>query len=614
MSSSASNPSTASLATSVSMRDAVVLRFAGDSGDGMMLAGLRFAAAAAQAGNDVHVRQIPPIEIRAPAGATTAVSAYQVHFASKRIFTPGDKVDALVAMNPAALKLHLPDVAGGGLLIINTDAFDAADLERAHYPANPLDDGSLSAFRVVSVPIHRLNREAVAPVKLLSPREADRSRNLFALGLVCWLFDGSLDSILRWIRTKFARNPVIVDANTRALQAGFEFGKTLEASRTTIAAMPHAPGKYRRISGDEALSLGLTVAAQQLRKRLIFASYPMVPACELQQQLRDLRECGVSSTLAEDEMAAVGMALGAAYAGQIGVTITTGPGLCLMGETLGLAVVSELPLVVVDVMRAGPGNGIPTASDQGDLLQALFGRNGDSPAVVLAPTSPAESFATALLAVRLAVEAMTPVIVLTDTHLGLASEIWRVPAHAELPAPRHAAQGAIPFQRDVNGVPAWVVPGTVGGEHRQTGLEKDETSGRASLDPLNHERMVARRIAKIDRLADVVPPAEVIGPSEGAIALVGWGSAAGAIRAAVAECQARGWNVAGVITTSLHPLPRNLEEILGRYKRIIVAELNHGQLAMVLQARYGIQTIACNKVQGRPFAVAELVEAVKKSL
>ncbi len=600
---SPSPPSSSAAATPKEVRDAVVLRFAGDSGDGMMLAGMRFAAAAAQAGNDVHSLPLPPVEIRAPAGATAAVSAYQVHFGGKRLFTSGDKVDALVAMNPASLKLHLPDVASGGLLIVNADAFDAAELDRAGYAASPLDNNSLADYRVVPLAIHRLNREAVAPVKLLSPREADRSRNIFALGLACWFFDRPLEPTLSWIADKFAKNRVVVDANTRALHAGFDYGKALALAprQATVNAFSRPRGKYRHVSGHEALSLGLVAAAHQLTKPLVFASFPMVPASELQQRLCDLRGCGVQAVIAEDEMAAAGMALGAAFAGAIGVTVTSGPGLCLMGETLGLAVVSELPLVVVDVMRAGAGNGIPNASEQGDLLQAMYGRNGDSPVVVLAPTSPADGFATALLAVRLAVQAMTPVIILTDMHLGLASEAWRVPALGELPTPPGVDREA----------PLWIVPGTPGGEHRQSGLEKDIANGRVTADPLNHERMVARRIAKIDRLADEVPPAEVVGPEAGDVLLVGWGSAAGAIRAAVEECRSRGWKVAGAVVKSLHPLPRNLESVLKKYRHIVVVELNAGQLAIVLRARYAIDAATCNKTQGRPFTVDDLLRCVQ---
>ncbi len=597
-----SSPSPSAVKTLPQARDAVVLRFVGDSGDGMMLAGIRFAFAAGQAGNDVQTLPLPPSEIRAPAGATAAVSGYQVHIGGKRLFTPGDKVDALIAMNPASLKLHLPDLANDGLLIVNADAFDAAELDKAGYTSNPLDNDSLAKYRVVAAAIHRLNREAVAPVKLLSPREADRSRNIFALGLACWFFDRPLEPTLRWIKDKFAKNPVVVDANTRALHAGFEYGKALGLAPppTTVKAIERPPGKYRGVSGHESLSLGLVAAAYQLKKPLVFASFPMAPAGELQQQLTDLRGCGVQAVLAEDEMAAAGMALGAAFAGAIGVTVTSGPGLCLMGETLGLAVVSELPFIVVDVMRAGAGNGIPNASEQGDLLQAMYGRNGDSPLVVLAPTSPADGFATAVLAVRLAVQAMTPVIILTDIHLGLASEAWRVPSLGDLAA---AATGH-------EDSPPWIVPGTPGGEHRQSGLEKDIASGRASSDPRVHEKMAARRIAKIDRLADEVPPAEVIGPVSGDVLIVGWGSAAGAIRAAVAECQSRKWSVAGAVVTSLHPLPRNLEAVLKKYKRVLVAELNAGQLAAILRARYGIAVEMCNKTQGRPFAVDDLIQAV----
>jgi 2-oxoglutarate ferredoxin oxidoreductase subunit alpha len=605
------SPSTsAGYRTPLESRPRVALRFAGDSGDGMMLAGTRFAAAAAQAGNDVQSLPLPPSEIRAPAGTIAAVSAYQIHFGDKPL-TAGDRVDALVAMNPAALKLHLPDVAAGGLVIVNTDSFDAAELEKAGYTSNPLTNCTLSSYRVVSAPIHRLNREAVAPVKLLSPREADRSRNLFALGLACWFFDRPLEPTLDWIRDKFVKNPLVVDANTRALQAGFDYGRTLGDAPNcatvpwTVPAAPRCPGKYRRVSGHEALSLGLAAAAYQLKRPLVFAAYPMAPASELQQQLFDLRACGVQAVEAEDEMAAAGMALGAAFAGAVGVTITSGPGLCLMGETIGLAVVSELPLVVVDVMRAGPGNGIPNASDQGDLLQAVFGRNGDSPVVVLAPTSPADGFATALRAVRVAVQAMTPVIILTDIHLGLGAEAWKVPSLGELPPLQP------PKSEDVR---PWVVPGTPGGEHRQSGLEKADGIGPVTDDPLNHERMLARRGAKIDRLADELPLAEVIGSSRGDVVIVGWGSAAGAIRAAVLECQVRGWKVAGAIVPSLNPLPRNLEGVLKSYRRVLVAELNAGQLAIILRARFALDAATCNNNQARPFEVADLVRAVEAAI
>lgn len=602
---SPTQPPSAGCQTPLAARDRVAVRFAGDSGDGMVLAGTRFAAAAAQAGNDVQARPLPPSEIRAPAGTMAAVAAYQVHFGDRRLFATSSRVDALVAMNPAALKLHLTDLSPGGLLIINSDAFDAAELEKAGYKSNPLANGALADYRVVSAPIYRLNRDAVAPVKLLSPREADRSRNIFALGLTCWLFDRPLEPTLRWIREKFAKNPVIVDANTRAFQAGFDYGKSLHSApnRTTVPAKARPPGKYRRVSGHEALSLGLAAAAHQLKKPLVFAGFPMAPASDLQQHLFDLRGCGVTAIAAEDEMAAVGMALGAAFAGAIGVTVTSGPGLCLMGETLGLAVVSELPLVVVDVMRAGAGKGLPNASDQADLLQALYGRNGDSPVVVLAPTSPADCFATALRAVYFAVQAMTPVIVLTDMHTGLASEAWKVPALGELPAP--------PSRPDCeSGARPWIIPGTPGGEHRQSGLERDD-KGRVSSDPANHERMAKRRITKIEALADHVPPVEIIGADAGDILIAGWGSTVGAIRAAVAECQTRGWKVSGAALASLHPLPRNLEPILKNFERVLVAELNVGHLAMILNARFKLNAVACANIQARPFEVDDLIRAVE---
>lgn len=570
-----------------------VLRFAGDSGDGMILAGLRFAAAAAQAGHDVQTLPICPSEIRAPAGSPHAVSAMQVHFGNRPIFTPGDTVDALFVMNPAALRLHLPDLAPGGLLIANSDAFEPAELEKAGYTTNPLD--SLAGVRLVATPIHRLNREAVAPVKLLSPREADRSRNFFALGLACWAFTQSLEPAQRWVREKFSKNPVAVDANLRTLQAGFDHGRSLPLTPVTLAGPPRPPGKYRRIAGHEALCLGLVAAARQMKRPLVFAAFPRLPASELQQHFFDFAAAGVQAVEAEDEHAAAGIAIGAAFAGGLGVTVTTGSGLGLMSETIGLAVASELPLVVVDVMRAGAGNGLPTASDQADLLLAVFGRGGDSPIVVLAPQSPAQAFEVAALAARLAVKAMTPVVVLTDTHVGLASEIWKTPSIADLPG---FAEGSSR---------PWIVPGTPGGEHRLTGLQTDP-SGRLSLDPLNHEQMTARRAEKVDRLAADVPPAEVVGAGDTLI--VGWGSSSGPIRAAVHAANEQGQAVAGVLLTSLHPLPANLEAILRGAKRVLVAEANRGQLALILRGRYAIDAESITKVQGRPFQVAELLKAI----
>lgn len=587
-------------------RDRVVIRFAGDSGDGMNLTALRFAAAASQAGDDVRMLAIPPLEIRAPAGAITAVAAHQVHFGRGPLFTPGDAVDVLVAMNPAALKLHLGDVAPGGLLIANGDAFNAAELNIAGYTSNPLTDRSLSSFDVMTIAVGQLNSAAVAKVKFLSPREVDRSRNLFVLGLVCCLFDRPIEPALKWIRAKFAKNPAIVDANTRAVEIGCEYGKNLPPPSGPLKSPPRIAGRYRRVSGNEALSLGLVAAAQQMKRRLVFASFPMIPATELQQHIAELIGCGVRAVQAEDESAAAGMAIGAAFAGGIGVTVTSGPGLCLMGETLGLAVVAELPLVVIDVMRAGPGNGVPTASDQADLFQAVYGRNGDSPVVVLAPTSPADGFATALLAVRLAIEAMTPVVVLADTHLGNASEIWRTPTLGEMP--RFAAHGQVD-----DGGPAWITPGTPGGEHRQSGLEKSGQSGSVSADPWNHERNVARRWAKIGRLADVVPPTEVLGDRSGELLVVGWGSAAGTIRAAVTECRTRGVDVSAAILTSLHPFPSDFEPILRSFRSVVVAELNSGQLASMVRSKFAIDARQYNKVQGRPFTVAELIAAIDEA-
>jgi 2-oxoglutarate/2-oxoacid ferredoxin oxidoreductase subunit alpha len=600
----------------VDLRDAVTLRFAGDSGDGMLLAGLQFTAASDRLGNDVHTIPLLPREIRAPNGSLESVYAFQVRFANHAIHTVGDRLDALVAMNPAALKLHLPDLVPGGLLIANCDAFVPTEFVKAGYLDDPLRNGILATYRVLGVPIDRLNRDALAEVRLLVPREADRCRNFFALGLACSVFQRPLDPILRWIRDTFVKNPVAVDANTRSLNAGYRWAESSGIGKIGVRGpQVLAPGKYRRLSGNEALSLGLAAAARQAGVPLVFAGFPSIAASDLQQHFFALGHLGVRPVVAENESAAVGMAIGAAFGGALGVTVTSGPGLCAASETLGLAVSAELPLVVIDVQRVGPGNGIAIASEQGDLLQSLFGRTGESPLLVLAPTSPADGFAIAFEAVRLSIRTMTPAIVLTDATLGNGSEPWRIPGADELPAipiARPAADSP-PFRRDADLVRPWPAPGMPGHEHRNGGLEKEENTGNASVDPINHERMVAVRAAKLERLAEELP-LEIVGPDSGDLLVVGWGSAWGQIRAAVEKCQARGLQVAAAAVRHLHPLPAKLGPALARYRRVLVPELNAGQLRMVLRARYLVDAAGFSKVQGRPFEVAELVERIEQEV
>lgn len=610
----------ASAANGRPTRHGLTVRFAGDSGDGMLLTGHQFTAASLRAGNDAHAYLFFPSEIRAPEGSPAGVSAFQVHLADHPVHTAGDRLDVLVAMNPASLRQHLPDLEPGGMLIVNEDAFTATEVAKAGYAENPLANGKLAAFQVVTVPIDRLNRDAVAPVKLLSPREADRCRNFFTLGLACWLFDRPLEPIVRWIREKFLKNPVIVDANTRTLKAGYQFGEkaNLVGVRVPTEQRVLAPGRYRRINGNEALGLGLVAAAQQAKLPLVFAGFPMLPAGDLQQQFFALQHLGVRCVNAEDEAAAIGMALGAAFAGGIGVTATSGPGLCAKAEALGLAVVAELPLVVLDVQRVGPGNGIPSQSEQGDLLQALFGRTGESPLIVLAPTSPADGFACAVEAVRLAIRAMSPVIVLTDTHLAHGSEPWRIPEPHQLPSLEVPAvppgAGAAPFARDTNLVRPWIRPGTPNEEYRLGGLEKEDGTGHVSADPVNHERMVALRADKIARLAGEVPALEIDGPDSGELLVLGWGSTWGAIRSAAAACRAEGKSASAGVLRCLHPLPRDLGATLKRYRRVLVAELNAGQLLLLVRAKTLIDAVGFHKVQGQPFEVAELKARIESVL
>lgn len=601
-------------------REAATIRFAGDSGDGMQLAGSQFTLTSALAGNDVSTLHDFPAEIRAPAGSLAGVSGYQVHFSSTTIHTPGDQLDALVAMNPAALQANLKDLQPGGVLVVNRDAFTVPDLQKAGYARDPLDDGSLARYRLLAVPMTTLNRQAVAGQKL-SPREADRCKNFFALGLVYWLYERSLEPTLRWVRAKFDQNPAVRDANSRALKAGYHFGETTEELpvhfRVPPAAIP--PGRYRKVTGNEAIALGLVAAAEKASLSLLFASHPITPAAEIHHLLADLQRHGVRTAQTEDEAAAAGAAVGAAFGGALGATATSGPGLCLMSEIVGLAVMAELPVVVVDVQRAGPSTGMPTKTEQGDLLQALFGRNGECPAVVLAPSSPADCFAAVFEAARLAVGFMTPVFVLSDSHLANGAEAWRVPRAADLPAItvcRPAAGGTpfLPYKRDERLVRPWAAPGTPGLEHRTGGLEKEELTGNVSYDPLNHEKMVAARAAKVAGVAAAIPDLAVNGSAEGDLLVVGWGGTFGPIATAVARARQRGARVAHAQLRYLHPLPRNTGDVLRRFRKVLVPELNGGQLLLLLRAAFPIDAVGLHKIQGRPFLVREVEAKIDEML
>jgi 2-oxoglutarate ferredoxin oxidoreductase subunit alpha len=606
----------------VEERESATVRLAGDSGDGMQLAGNQLARTVALAGNTVCTRPDFPAEIRAPAGSLAGVSGFQLRFGSADVFTAGDRFDVLVAMNPAALKANLADLEPGGILLVNASAFGPDELERAGYAANPLTDGSLADYRLLAVPIATLNRDALSPLQL-SARESDRGRNFFALGMVYWLFDRPLEPTIGWLHDKLARCPDVRDANERSLRAGYDWAEVgpLLPVRYRIAPAYVAPGRYRKVTGNEAAALALVAAAEVAGLPLLFAAAPTAPSSEVFHHLAALPRFGVRTFQAEDEMAAVGAALGAAFAGGLGATATSSPGLDLKSETIGLAVMTELPLVVLDVQRAGPSTGLPTRTEQADLLAALFGRHGECPVVVLAPCSPADCFATIYEAVRLAVGFMTPVVVLSEGQLANGTESWRIPAATELPpicverpdGPNaHEGGRAIfwPYARDERLVRPWAVPGTPGMEHRTGGLEKEDGSGAVSFLPIDHEHMVQTRAQKIANIAEAIPTLEVDGPASGELLVVGWGGTYGAITAAVRRCRRRGLNVARAHLRHLNPLPRNLGDVLRRYQRVLVPELNRGQLLRLLRAEFLVDAVGLNKTRGQPFLVHEIEDAI----
>lgn len=606
--------------------DSVTIRFAGDSGDGMQLAGTQFTNASAILGNDISTLPDFPAEIRAPAGTLAGVSGFQVHFSKYDIHTPGDHLNSLVAMNPAALKTNLKDLEPGGILIVNSDAFTTGDLHKAGYKSNPLEDGSLKGYRIFRVPINKLNREAVADVKL-SPREADRCKNFFALGLVYWMYERPMEPTLRWIRDKFAKNPAVLEANTRTLKAGYNYGETTETMPVhyKVAKAQIKPGRYRKITGNEALALGLVAATQVASIPLVYASYPITPASDVLHYLSDLKRYGVRTMQAEDEIAAIGMAIGASFGGAMGVTATSGPGICLKSEAIGLAVMTELPCLIIDVQRGGPSTGLPTKTEQADLLQALFGRNGECPLAIVAPCSPGDCFTMTFEAIRLAIAYMTPVILLSDGYIANGAEPWLIPNPANLAkiTVRHPTEpnsngngeaSFYPYKRDERLVRQWAIPGTPGLEHRIGGLEKEDVSGNVSYDPANHEHMIRTRAQKIANIAKDIPALEVKGAADAELLVIGWGGTYGAITTAVDRAQRKGYKVAGAHLRYLNPMPQNTGEVLKRYKKILVPELNAGQLRLMLRGMYLVDAVGLNKVQGRPFLVSEIEAKIAEML
>jgi 2-oxoglutarate ferredoxin oxidoreductase subunit alpha len=598
----------------------VVIRFAGDSGDGMQITGDRFTATAAAVGNDLNTLPDFPAEIRAPAGTLPGVSAFQINFSSEDIQTPGDEPDVLVAMNPAALKVNLADLKKGGVLIVNTDAFAARDLEKANYKSNPLEDHSLEGYRLFPVPLESLTRKALEGTGL-SSKDVGRCKNFFALGMMYWLYNRPLDNTLQWITEKFKSKPQYVEANALALRGGFAYCEATETFQVSyqVPAAKLAPGKYRNIHGNSALAIGLVTAAQKAQLRLFLGSYPITPASDVLHELSRYKHYGVYTFQAEDEIAAVGAALGAAFGGSLGVSTTSGPGLALKAEAMGLAVMTELPLVVIDIQRGGPSTGLPTKTEQADLLQAMFGRHAEAPVPIVAPQSPSDCFYAAFEAVRIAVQYMVPVILLSDGYLANGSEPWFLPRLSDLPDIRVKFRSDphdfLPYQRDPGTLARpWVRPGTPGLEHRIGGLEKQDGTGSVSYDPANHEHMVRLRAEKVARIANDIPDAMVEGPASGDILVVGWGSTYGAIYSAVRELQREGIQVAHLHLRHLNPMPRNVGDVLQRYRRVLVPEMNLGQLALLLRARTLIDVVSYTKVEGKPFKRREIADRIRSLL
>ncbi|HXG26445.1 MAG TPA: 2-oxoacid:acceptor oxidoreductase subunit alpha [Candidatus Binatia bacterium] len=598
----------------------VTIRFAGDSGDGMQLTGTQFTRTAAAFGNDISTFPDFPAEIRAPAGSLPGVSGFQLSFSSTDIHTPGDQPDVLVAMNPAALKANIGELPAGGALIVNEDAFTSQNLARVGYTSNPLTDGSLKQWNLFSVPISTLNSRALEGLGLTN-KQVDLTKNFFALGLMFWLYERDMGPTITWIDDKFAKRPEIAEANKRALKAGYNFGETTEIfhERYVVPPAKLAPGHYRNITGNEATALGFVAASQLAQRPLFYGSYPITPASDILHQLAGYKNFGVKTFQAEDEIAAIGAAIGASYGGALGLTASSGPGIALKSEALGLAVMVELPLVVVDVQRAGPSTGMPTKNEQADLLQVLYGRNSDSPVAVVAPATPGECFSMAIEAWRLALKYMTPVVYLSDAFLATGAEPWRIPALADLPSiavpNRTEREGFYPYARDPETLARpWAVPGTPGLEHRIGGLEKADILGNVSYDPDNHHRMQVLRQAKIAGIANDIPPLEVYGAAEGDLLILGWGSTYGAIRSAVERLQAKGRSVAHAHLRYLNPFPANTGDVVRAYRRVLIPEVNLGQLSMLIRARYLVDAVGYNRVRGKPFRIAELEAEAERVL
>ncbi len=605
----------------------VVIKFAGDSGDGIQLTGSQFTNNTALRGNDLSTFPDFPAEIRAPIGTLPGVSGFQLHFSSDSIFTPGDDCDVLVAMNAAALKVNLPFIKKGGIIILNTDGFDTKNLRLANYPdgVNPLEDNSLEGYTVYKIDVTKLTREALKDITTLGVKEKDRAKNMFVLGFLYWMYDRDMDNTLKFLEEKFGKKPDIFQSNVASLKAGYNYADTTElfTSRYKVAKAKVEPGIYRSITGNTALSLGLVTAAQKSGLPMFLGSYPITPASDILHELSKYKNYNVITFQAEDEIAAITSAIGASYGGAIGVTTTSGPGMALKAEAMGLAVMLEIPLVIIDIQRGGPSTGLPTKTEQSDLLQAYYGRNGECPMPVLSASSPSDCFELAIEACKMAIEHMTPVILLSDGFIANGAEPWKFPQAKEIEEIKvkfkstldEGEEKLLPYQRDERLVRPWVIPGSAGLEHRIGGLEKQDVTGNVSYDAENHELMVKIRQAKVDKIADYFPSQKMnLGQESGDVLILGWGSTYGVITVVVQKLIAEGYNISHCHIKNLRPFPKNLKTILQNFKKVIVPEINNGQLVKIIRSEFLVDAIPFNKIKGTPITQEELENFVKKYL
>jgi 2-oxoglutarate ferredoxin oxidoreductase subunit alpha len=605
----------------------VVIKFAGDSGDGMQLTGQQFTNNTAMLGIDLATFPDFPAEIRAPIGTLPGVSGFQLHFSSNKVFTPGDIADVLVAMNAAALKVNLKAIKPGGKIIVNLEGFDAKNLRLANYPdgVNPLEDGSLDSYELLKIDVTKLTREALKDFPELGNKERDRAKNMFVLGYIYWMYNRSLENTINFLQEKFGKKPVIFNSNVKVLQAGYNYGETTEAfaSRYVVEKAKMKPGTYRSIMGNQALSMGLIAASDKSGLPLFLGAYPITPASDILHELSKYKNFGVKTFQGEDEIAAITAAIGASYGGTLGVTSTSGPGMALKTEAMGLAVMLEIPLVIINIQRGGPSTGLPTKTEQSDLMQAYYGRNGECPMPVIATATPSDCFDVAYEAVRLSVQHMTPIVLLSDGYIANGAEPWRFPQSADLPEIKVSFKKGLdadepkfqPYRRDEKLARPWAIPGTPGLEHRIGGIEKQDITGNISYDPENHQHMVNVRQSKVDKIADYIPLQQLeCGPEKGKVLVLGWGSTFGAIKSAVLQLLEEGHSVSHAHIRYLRPFPKNLGEIINNFDQVLIPEINNGQLVKIIRDQYMVDAKPYNKVMGVPITKGELVDVIRKML